>query len=120
MRDFLQHDAISETAGRTRFLSRVAVNCLDLVLRDLALGPAHRAAEQARLESLLDRADRSGDLESLRWRLVHGLRDGSIPLERPGLARHLRQSVANQVAIDQPGYSGLRTALAAGAGERGA
>jgi hypothetical protein len=34
-----------------------------------------------------------------------------MPLDRPGLAEHLRETVVNQVAIDQPRYSGLRTAL---------
>jgi hypothetical protein len=42
---------------------------------------------------------------------VQGLRDGNIPLDLTGLAEHLRATVANQVAIDQPGYSGLATAL---------
>jgi hypothetical protein len=44
---------------------------------------------------------------------VHGLRDGSIPLDMPGLAEHLRATVVNQIAIDQPRYPGLRIALGA-------
>jgi hypothetical protein len=36
-----------------------------------------------------------------------------MPLDRPGLAQHLRATVINQVAIDQPNYSGLKTALGA-------
>jgi aminoglycoside phosphotransferase (APT) family kinase protein len=116
VRDFLRQDVVSETVGRTRFLSRVAGNSLDIVLRDLSLGSAHREAEKARLESLLDT---TGDLEGLRWRLVHGLRDASIPLDTPGLVEHLRQTVANQVAIDQPRYSGLRTAVAGEASASG-
>jgi hypothetical protein len=39
------------------------------------------------------------------------LRDGSIALARPGLAEHLRTTAANQLAIDQPSYSGLAIAL---------
>ena len=50
------------------------------------------------------------DLDALRWRLVHGLRDGSIALNLPGLAEHLRVTVVNQIAIDQPRYSGYKTA----------
>ncbi len=42
---------------------------------------------------------------------MHALRDGSMLLETPELAEHLRATVVNQVAIDQPKYSGLRTAL---------
>lgn len=108
VRDYLRGEVMSATQGRTNFLARVAGNSLDIVLRDLASGPAHRKAERQRLRALLGE---NADLNALRWRLVAGLRDGSIPLARPGLAEHLRNSVVNQVAIDQPKYSGLKTAL---------
>ena len=50
-------------------------------------------------------------VEMLRGRLCEGLRDGSIPLDSKGLAQHLRTTAANQLAIDQPKYSGLAVAL---------
>jgi len=109
VRDFLRSDVMAATEGRTNFLARVAANSLDIVLRELAVGAQQRELELARLRRLLSSND---DLEALRWRLVRALRDGSLPLDTPGLAEHLRQTVANQVAIDQPGYSGLKTALA--------
>ena len=108
VRDFLRGDVMNQTQGRTNFLARVASNSLDIVLRDLLVGDICRQQEQERLRSLTA-AD--GDLESLRWRLVNGLRDGSIPLDHPGLAEHLRAAVVNQIAIDQPVYSGFKTAL---------
>src|SRR5262249_52716023 len=110
IRDFLRDDVMTATRGRASFLSRVASNSLDIVLRELEIGPAHRDREQRGLERILGR---SGNLDSLRWELVRGLRDGSIPLDLPGLADHLRQTVVDQVAIDQPRYSGYQTALAA-------
>ena len=109
VRDYLRGDVMAETSGRTNFLARVAGNSLDIVLRDLALGTPHRDAEHARLRILFGSED---DLEALRWRLVHELRDGSMPLDHPGLATHLRETVVNQVAIDQPKYSGFKTAVA--------
>ena len=109
VRDYLRTDVMPATEGRTSFLARVASNSLDIVLRELALGPRHRAAELARLQVIFDA--REDDLEALRWRLVHGLRDGSIDLALPGLAEHLRQTVVVQIAIDQPKYSGYQTAL---------
>ena len=107
VRDFLRGDVMAETRGRTNFLARVAGNSLDIVRRDLLLGDEHRANEKARLQALFDA---QAGLDELRWRLVAGLRDGSIPLDLPGLAEHLRATVVNQVAIDQPRYSGFRTA----------
>ncbi len=107
VRDFLRNDVMAATQGRANFLARVASNSLDIVLRELELGPAHRARELRGLETILGR---SGDLETLRWALVRGLRDGSIALDTPGLAAHLRQTVVTQIAIDQPRYSGFLTA----------
>jgi len=111
VRDFLRGDVMASTEGRTNFLARVASNSLDIVLRELSLGPPHRAGELERLRRLFGAPN--DDLEGLRWRLTRALRDGSMPLDRPGLAQHLRETVVNQVAIDQPNYSGLKTALGA-------
>ena len=108
VRDYLRGDVMAATQGRINFLARVAANSLDIVLRELALSAKQRELELERLRRLFGSND---DLETLRWKLVHALRDGSMPLDAPGLAEHLRQTVANQVAIDQPGYSGLKTAL---------
>ena len=89
-------------------MARVAGNSLDIVLRDLRVGEKHRELELKRLQQLFST---TGDLESLRWQLVNKLRDGSIPLDYPGLKEHLRTTVVNQTAIDQPRYSGFKTAL---------
>jgi hypothetical protein len=109
VRDFLREDVMANTAGRTQFLARVAGNSLDIVDRELALGPRHRAGELERLRKL---CGRDGDLGDLRWELVNGLRDGSRALDDQDLMAHLRTTVVNQIAIDQPRYSGFRTATA--------
>ena len=107
VRDLLRDDVMGATEGRLSFMARVSGNALDIVLRELAVGEAHRARERERLSALLGRDD---DLEALRWSLSRGLRDGSVPLDTPGLAEHLRATVVNQVAIDQPRYSGFLAA----------
>jgi aminoglycoside phosphotransferase (APT) family kinase protein len=110
VRDFLRGEVMEGTRGRTRFLARVAANSLDIVARELALGPEARARELEGLRALFESRD---DLSTLRWRLVHALREGSMPLDRPGLAEYLREAVVHQAAIDQPRYSGFRHAVAA-------
>jgi aminoglycoside phosphotransferase (APT) family kinase protein len=109
VRDYLRDDVMGATRGRTQFLARVAANSLDVALRELAVGARHRAHQADRLRALLGEG---GDLESLRWSLVRGLRENRIALDHPGLAEYLREAVVNQVAIDQPSYSGFKTALA--------
>ena len=107
VRDFLREDVMKATHGRTQFLARVAGNSLDIVLRDLAVGDRHRKRQVARLRTLLDE---DGDLDALRRSLVGRLRANRMPLDHPGLADYLREAVVNQVAIDQPTYSGLKIA----------
>lgn len=108
VREFLQRDVRQACAGRTNFLARVGGNSLDIVRRELSLGPAHRRAEHARLARLLGHED---SLATLRQALCERLREG-LALDAPGLTEHLRLTVVNQVAIDQPSYHGLATALA--------
>ena len=108
VRDFLREEVMTATAGRTQFMARVAANSLDILLRDLSLGPALRAAEHQRLIALLGH---HGEREALRWALVEALRDGWMPLAQPGLVEHLRGTVIGELAIDQPSYSGFKTAM---------
>ena len=112
--DFLRQQVMTETSGRTQFLARVASNSLDIVQRELALGEAAAHHERSGIQALLKSQEE--DLLKLRWQLVHGLRDGSMALDTPGLAAHLRGCVANQINIDQPRYPGLATALRGGVG----
>lgn len=118
VRDFLRGDVMAATEGRTNFMSRVASNSLDIVLRELTLGPAHRAGEVARLRAILgrpgsDAAVSPDEVLALRWALADGLHGGSIALGRADVQHHLRTTVVNQVGIDQPVYSGYQAAVAA-------
>ncbi|MCS5572539.1 MAG: phosphotransferase family protein [Pseudomonadales bacterium] len=108
VRDFLRQDVMAETTGRPNFLARVASNSLDIVLRELSLGPEHQAREHERLVRLLGSEE---DVLALRWRLVNALRNKSINLDNVELQQHLRQTVVNQIAIDQPKYTGFKRAF---------
>ncbi len=107
VRDHLRDDVMEGATGRPRFMARVASNALDIVLREIAVGDEHRSLERERLRVLLGV---DADLETLRWKLVESLREGTMPLDAPGLGEHLRTTVVNQVAIDQPNYSGYLAA----------
>ena len=111
VRDFLREDVMAATSGRTQFMARVAANSLDILLRDMGLGPALRAAEHTRLLAIIGH---QGAREALRWELVEALRDRSMPLDEPGLVDHLRATVIGELAIDQPSYSGFKTAMQGG------
>ncbi len=70
VREFLEHDVMAATSGRVQFHTRVAVNALNIVQRELEAGTTIADAHAARLASLgydddaaLARAIRDGDLD---------------------------------------------------------
>lgn len=107
VRDFLKTDAAQALSGRNQFLARVAANSIDIVLRDLALGPEASRWESEQLARL---TGASGSLSELREKLCLAIRAGTIDARRADLHDYLRQSVYAQVMIDQPGYAGAITA----------
>ncbi len=108
--DFLRQQVMSKTEGRVNFMARVAANSVSIVVRELDLGPQTNQLELERLQCLLDGPDKQSLLD-LRWQLCRELAAGSMSLDSEQLQKHLRLTIANQVAIDQPKYSGLHTAL---------
>ena len=85
VREFLERDVMAATEGRVNFHTRVAVNVLAMVERELTMGPAQREAAAQRLgqlgfedEAELAAAIRSGSLDdrwdevkATVWALVH-------------------------------------------------
>ena len=108
VRDFLRGEVMGETQGRTNFLARVASNSLDIAIREQVIGSRLKEGEAERLHRLVKG---NGTLDELRWKLVKELRSQLIELDAPGLEDYLRFMVVNQVTIDQPKYSGLKTAI---------
>jgi len=92
-------------------LSRVAANSLDIVLREKQLGAIAQEKEYERLKTLLNEDSDLRSLNDLRWNLVYRLRDDYKALDQELLQFHLRSTVVNQIAIDQPKYPGFAEAL---------
>ena len=90
--------------ARAAFIARVADNARATLQREAASGPGAEAAAAERLRALLVL---DGDFEALNAELCARLADGRLAPLDPAVLAHLRASVVDQVAIDQPGYSGL-------------
>ena len=99
---FLRERALPALDGPLQFEARVTANALDIVQRQMRLGPAMEYAEAARLRSLLSM---QGDLETMNREMCHRIANGSVSLETNGLREHLRQTALDKLAIDQPGYA---------------
>ena len=108
VKKFIDEAAAPQLTGHAAFHARVASNALATVLRDLEARQRNDTAEQAGLTKLLDR---DCELDNLIPELCKKIQAGEMTVDTPGLLAHLKQTAIAQVKVDQPKYSGLRTAL---------
>lgn len=108
---FLTDVAAPQLAGQAGFHARVAANALALVRRELALGEAGRKETRAVLTALLapvgGDAMADGTIDRLHGALCAAIAAGQIREDAPGLLDGLDRLARLQLAVDQPGYSGL-------------
>lgn len=107
IKTFLERDVKPELQSHTAFNMMVALKSLDIVQRELELGPGFAHAERVRLADILGR---DGDLADLNAELAANLRTGTLGLDDPKVKAHLVETTKAKVQIDQPKYSGLRHA----------
>jgi hypothetical protein len=105
VREFLEKDVFPALEGRTQFHTRVAMNVLGIVQRELEESGRVDASERARLVALLRRSDASdASLLELNGELAAGIRDGSLAASREELLAHLRETLRDKLAIANPKY----------------
>lgn len=109
VKNFIDETAAPNLAGHAAFHARVASNVLATVLRDLEDRPGSERDERDRLRALLGDAETT-DVDQLNRDLSTQIRAGQIDLSTPGLLEHLKATTIAQVKIDQPNYSGLKSA----------
>lgn len=111
VKSFIDETAAPQLKGHAAFHARVASNALATILRDLEQRPSSEAEERAGLIALLEAGD---DLtnEALNRELSRRIQTGEMSADTPGLMAHLKRTTMAQVEIDQPRYSGLKTAKA--------
>jgi hypothetical protein len=95
VREWLERDVMAATDGRLQFHTRVAINALAIVERELALGPQQREAHVARLAALgvADDADLAG-----------AIRSGELDDRMEEVRAAVWQSVRDKLAVANPKY----------------
>jgi uncharacterized protein DUF6285 len=96
---YLEEELLPALDGYHRFKTRVTVNVLSTIRRELELRGAQAAAERTRLAAILGH---NGEVDALSMELSERIRSGAIDLNDPALRAHLRQSVADALAINNP------------------
>jgi len=105
---FLRGTILPQNTGRVAFETRVAINALELVARELGRAEQAHGAETLRLEALLGR---TGTLAELNRDLCTRIADGTIAETDGRLTAHLWATVMEKLAVDQPSYAAFREEL---------
>jgi hypothetical protein len=93
VREFLEHEVMPAADARRRFLTRVAMNVLAQVERELALGPGAARAHAERLEALGVADDAA---------LVQAIRDGTLDDRIDEVVAATRAGVVEKLRIANP------------------
>jgi hypothetical protein len=96
---YLETELMPTLAGYHRFQTRVTVTVLNTLRRELELRGSQADAERARLVAMLGH---DGDVEALSIELAERIRAGAISIDDPALRTHVRQSLADALAINNP------------------
>jgi hypothetical protein len=96
---YLETELMPTLDGYHRFQTRVTVNVLNTVRRELELRGTQAEAERARLVAMLGH---DGDVAALSVELAEKIRAGEITIDDPALRAHVRQALADALAINNP------------------
>lgn len=97
--EYLQNELLPTLSGYHSFQTRVTINVLNTVRRELEQGQAMDAAERERLVKLLKR---DGTLEELNDMLVAQIGNGQMALDDAELRQHIRRSLEEALRINNP------------------
>ncbi|HUY27783.1 MAG TPA: DUF6285 domain-containing protein [Candidatus Binataceae bacterium] len=96
---YLEEELLPTLAGYHRFKTRVTINALAIVKREADLRGAQAGAELERLGALLGHG---GELEALSAELAALIRSGAVRVDDPAMRAHVRQGLADALAINNP------------------
>lgn len=95
VREFLEKDVMAATSGAVQFHTRVAINALAAVERELRDGPAMAGDHDARLASLGFSSESD---------LADAIRSGSLDDRYAEVAAAVRATVHDKLAVANPKY----------------
>jgi hypothetical protein len=101
VREFLERDVFDATEGRVQFHTRVAVNALGMVERELRLAAAMTTSERARAAAILGH---DGDPRGLEQELAAAIRAGTLDERLADVRTHVRATVREKLLVANPSY----------------
>ena len=95
VREFLERDVLDATEGRVRFHTRVAINVLGMVERELSLGSEQAARHAEGLQSLGVGSEAE---------LAAAIRSGALDDRVDDVTEFLRETVRAKLEVANPKY----------------
>lgn len=95
VREWMERDLLSGIDGRLQFHTRVAMNIIDIVRREIELGPD----QESRHRDMLAALGVSDDAE-----LAASIRAGDYDGDLQGLLEHLRPIIEDKLRVANPKY----------------
>jgi hypothetical protein len=96
---YLEDELMPTLEGYHRFKTRVTINVLAMIKRELEMRAGQSAAERERLSAILGHG---GETEELSRELADKIQSGAVSCEDPALRAHVRQVLADALAINNP------------------
>ena len=113
---FLRDELLPSLQGAQAFNLRVGINAIDLIRRELMQQTTADERERGRLAKLLES---DAPLAAMRQELCEKIAAGTMTLDQAPVRDHLRATIVDRLAIDQPSYSAYLAAIAGRRGDRG-
>jgi hypothetical protein len=99
---FMEEELLPELAGYHRFKTRVTVNVLSTIKRELELRTSQEKRES---EGLADLLGHRGEVAELSRELAQRIREGAISPDDQALHEHLRGSLREALSINNPKWT---------------
>ena len=99
---YLEQELMPTLSGYHRFQTRVTVNVLNIIHRELGLRDAQESAERIGLAALVGH---DGTLDALNRELCDWIHTGRVDMNDPSLRSHVRQSLLDALAINNPKWA---------------
>lgn len=103
VKEFLEQKVLPELSGHLNFNTRVSINVLKILERELTTESNITDAARSRLQKLLH--TKESNIRELNQELCESIDNSAFNYTDPALCEHLWQTTLDKISVDNPRYS---------------